>query len=426
MLRQCFLLALKMALRRPFHTFASLFGTSLAVGLVVAAAASVSARLGPVPPEVNRDRTLSVSWAIASLGDDPGSMHFWPVFGLSYRFLDQHVRHLRTPEKVCLYSSHVQVTTYTGGDKAKLELTYVDGAYWQILAFHFLEGRPFTEEEDRSGQALAVFSRRTRQRLFGDGPALGRIVDLDGAQLAVVGVVDDVPRRDSSGWSEVWAPVGAGPADLREGDGVGGPFSALLLARRRADFPRVRQEYAAVVARVQRTERCGPEQLPCDRLTSAAETPFEAAARGYRYPIRYAYGRLLFGWVGLALLLMALPALNMVNLNLARVTERSAEIGVRKAFGARSHALLVQFLVEHLLVTLVGGALGIALALRFLPGGSGPFPFPRLSLLSGPGLAVVLAGTTATLVFALLSGLYPAWRMARLRPAETLRGGRRP
>jgi putative ABC transport system permease protein len=62
------------------------------------------------------------------------------------------------------------------------------------------------------------------------------------------------------------------------------------------------------------------------------------------------------------LLFMLLPALNLVNLNSSRIMERSSEIGVRKAFGATSSTLALQFIVENIVLTLLGGALGLILA----------------------------------------------------------------
>src|SRR5256885_1583041 len=75
-----------------------------------------------------------------------------------------------------------------------------------------------------------------------------------------------------------------------------------------------------------------------------------------------AVGTLVAIIAAVALLFMALPTLNLVNLNVSRILERASEIGVRKAFGASSRALLGQFLVENVVLTLIGGALGLALS----------------------------------------------------------------
>ncbi len=130
---------------------------------------------------------------------------------------------------------------------------------------------------------------------------------------------------------------------------------------------------------------------------------------------------LLLAVIGTVMLLfMTLPALNLVNLNTGRILERSAEIGVRKAFGASSRQLVWQFVVENVLLCLAGGliALGFAkLALLWLEG-SGLIPYLRVSL----NLAVFGWGLLLAVVFGLLSGVLPAWKMSRLHPVQALKG----
>ncbi len=120
---------------------------------------------------------------------------------------------------------------------------------------------------------------------------------------------------------------------------------------------------------------------------------------------------------------MALPALNLVNLSLSRILERSSEIGVRKAFGATRGRLVLQFVAENVVLALAGGALGLVAAAGVLSAvnRSGLIPCSQLSV-NG---RVFLYGLAATLVFGVLSGALPALRMSRLHPVEALRGGPR-
>ena len=122
----------------------------------------------------------------------------------------------------------------------------------------------------------------------------------------------------------------------------------------------------------------------------------------------------------LAPLFMALPALNLININLSRILERSSEIGVRKAFGGSSWNLVGQFLVENIVLTLLGGAIGLLLSLVVMQivNQSDMLPYVRIY----PNLRVFFAALGLSVLFGLLSGAYPAWRMSRMHPVQALHG----
>jgi putative ABC transport system permease protein len=169
-----------------------------------------------------------------------------------------------------------------------------------------------------------------------------------------------------------------------------------------------------------------PDPKTWDRLVAPIETLFEVTARGLfndrrdqdSHPERLAALMALA-----ALLFMLLPTVNLVNLNVSRILERASEIGVRKAFGASSRALVGQFVTENLLLTLVGGALGLlgSLGVLWLLTRSETRPVAVLHLHVG----LFLQALGATILFGMISGVYPAWRMSRLNPALALKGGER-
>jgi putative ABC transport system permease protein len=118
---------------------------------------------------------------------------------------------------------------------------------------------------------------------------------------------------------------------------------------------------------------------------------------------------------------MLLPTVNLTNINVSRILERAPEIGVRKAFGASSGALVGQFVVENVALTLAGSiaAFAISEAVMAAISSSGVIPYLDLSL----NYRIFLYGTATALVFGVLSGVYPAWKMSRLDPVAALKGG---
>jgi putative ABC transport system permease protein len=192
----------------------------------------------------------------------------------------------------------------------------------------------------------------------------------------------------------------------------------LLLLSPGADIDAIQQEFTSRLRTIQ-----FPDPKGFNKVHAIPETLFDTVARllfGGRGEGDYG-AKLRMALVVGALLFMLLPAINLVNLNVSRILERSSEIGVRKAFGASSWALIGQFLVENVVLTLLGGVLGLAVAWALLASinASGLIPYLDLAM----NARVFGWGVFFALVFAVTSGVYPAWRMSRLHPVNALRGG---
>jgi putative ABC transport system permease protein len=118
-------------------------------------------------------------------------------------------------------------------------------------------------------------------------------------------------------------------------------------------------------------------------------------------------------------LFMLLPTLNLVNINITRIMERSSEIGVRKAFGASSRTLVYQFIVENIILTLLGGLIGVILTFIAIEVLNSAKLIANLEL--SINFMVLFIGLLVCLIFGLLSGVYPAWRMSKLNVVTALK-----
>jgi len=114
----------------------------------------------------------------------------------------------------------------------------------------------------------------------------------------------------------------------------------------------------------------------------------------------------------LLILFMSLPSLNLVNLNITRILERSSEIGLRKAMGASSQKLVYQFIIENIFLTLMGGVIALILSYTVLKiiDASGVIPNSHF----GINFNLFFYSLLLTLFFGLISGAYPAWKMSRM------------
>jgi len=415
MLKNYLKVALKVLGRRRFFTFISLFGISITLLVLMVATAILDHALAPHAPETRGARTLGV-YHLAMQGPEviesvePG-----------YGFLDRYVRPMAAlpgVERVALVTTAEAVSSYPEGRKVESQLRRADGEFWQILDFHFLEGGPFTAEDERNANFVAVISESTRARFFGGRPALGRTIEADGQRFRVVGVVPDVPVLRFTTTADLWVPISTAKSSNYKEKWMG-EFHALILARSPADFPAIKADFQA---RLREAERHLPDPRTFKTLRASADTMFEAAAHRFTPgdSTLVDAGRVRAALFLLMLLFMLLPALNLVNINLSRILDRSSEIGVRKAFGASSRILVGQFVVENVVLTLIGAVLSLVLSALVLRGvnASGLIQYAHLEL----NYRIFLYGLAIALFFGVLSGVYPAWRMSKLHPVQALRG----
>ncbi len=415
MIRNYLKIALKVLSRQKFFTFISLFGISVTLMVLLVATALLDYVFAARTPEVHADRMLGVYELTMKGKDDtenapPG-----------YAFLDRYVRpmaKLPSVERVAFVTGSQTVVSYLDGRKIQSELRRADGEFWRVLAFDFVEGGPYTVADDEAGRFVAVISETTRERFFGGRPALGKTIEADGQRFRVVGVVRDVPVLRYSSSADLWVPVTTAKTSAYKEEWLGG-FYALILARSRADLPQIKAEFQS---RLREAEKQLPDPKTFKTLVAGADTLFEGAARLF-LPVRDTANpgnRLRVVLLVLMLGFMLLPTINLVNINLSRILDRASEIGVRRAFGASSRTLVGQLLIENLVLTLIGAAIGLVLALGVLRAFnvSGLIPQTHFEL----NFRIFFYGLAIAIFFGLFSGVYPAWRMSKLHPVQALRG----
>lgn len=410
MLKNYIKIAWKVLMRRKFFTAISLFGISFTLLVLMLAVAAATYILTPAAHGSKLERTLFSTRLEYQEG------HSYYISAPSYSFLEKHVRTLQRPEKVAVASKGRTTVGYVNDRKLTLTMKYTDADFWDIMECRFIEGRPYDSATVAAGARVAVITDKTRRNYFGDAPALDRDIEIGTGRYRVGGVIESSEIPLQQAFADVYVPVTTSTADPRA-DEYWGDYMALVLAARPSDWPAIQNEFQA---RVDEIKRQHPEilTLKCNMGSLLDEA-------GYHFfPQNAAYGKIFLVGVGIlaAILFMLLPTVNLVNLNLSRIVERYSEIGVRKAFGASSLTLVGQFIVENVILTLIGGAIGLVAAVVVLEivSASGLIPFGHFRL----NLTVFAYSLIICLFFGLFSGVYPAFKMSRMHPVEALRGGR--
>lgn len=264
-------------------------------------------------------------------------------------------------------------------------------------------GRPFTELEDRAAVRVAIVGANISQALWGRGRAVGKTLTLGGSAFTVVG--EAAPRKGAFFGENRQDNVVAIPAGTARRFFPDAKNVVLYIRAEPGRLDPARTESEAVLRRLR---NLGPAQANDFNLSTAdqiiAQFDRLSAAIGL-VTVALAGMSLLIGGIGIA------------NVMIIAVTERTREIGVRRAVGARRSEVLQQFLMESAILSGTGGALGtlIAGSIGFLLSLVAP-TFPAV-----PPLSVVIAGLAVSCLTGIVAGYGPARRAAGLDPVEALR-----
>jgi len=402
-------IAWKVLLRRKFFTLLSLVGIGATLMSLLVAVALYTAAVGPRAPETHPDRLLCTG--LMHLGTGGGMMLHMRS---SYSLLNQAAAPVRAQAPVAIAAAELlPVVGYVHGHKLALNLKAADAGFWQVLSFRFLEGGPYTARAAGGGR-VAVISARTARAYFGAvHGVVGRPIEIDQKNYRVLGVVADVPAVRFHAYADVWAPYEPTSQEM-QADNPFGQSEALVLLPSPAAGPAIGTAFARAVKAVPMAPGMHLE-IPLDTFANSMAGHALAQYVWSDNPARLFWALC----AGAVVLLLLLPALNLVTMNVSRMAERAAEIGIRKAFGATAGVLAGQFLVETLLLTLLGGVAGLALAAAVLRGlGRG-----YLAAYGPIGVDWSVFGWAllGSLVFGLLSGAYPAYRMAKLPAIKALK-----
>jgi len=300
-------------------------------------------------------------------------------------------------------------------NSANREVVGIWPAFQSFRSLQIGEGRMITEEDESEGRRVVILGDAARKQLFSGKPALGASLEIKSIPYIVIGVLENKTQNNNY----------SGP----DNDFLFAPYSAIARDFPRPEKPGIVRGYLDDIVfevgspdeheeTVQQVRRSLSRVHHFDERDKDALFIWDTMDDAKLVENIFTVITIFFGCV--AIVTLCLGGIGVMNIMLVSVTERTREIGVRKALGATRGDILRQFFAESAILTVVSGALGLSVGVA-LCAVMALLPLPDFvphPIVSG---ASIVASVLTLSVITLTAGMYPAQRAAEMAPVDSLR-----
>jgi putative ABC transport system permease protein len=400
MLWETIRLALRSVRRNALRSFLTLLGIVIGVAAVIAMVTIGSGTTAKVKEDISRlgSNLLVVRSGSADRRGSPQAS----VRSLEQRDVDALIANLENVTAVSPASQRALRVVY-GTQSMVVSVTGTDSRYLDARSWNVVSGRGFSESETRGGPGVCIIGETVRREFFGGADPVGAAIRVNRISCEVIGLLES---KGVSGFGQdqdavVMMPL---PAFQRRVSGNRNIENIYVAAVDGIPTSEVQADIENILRDTRR--------IPLDREDDFFVRDMTQIADAVVSTTTVMTG-MLGAVAGVSLLV---GGIGIMNIMLVSVTERTREIGIRLAIGAHERHILIQFLVEATVLSLLGGILGIALGLGLAALASATMAIPF-----APSLAIVSLAVGFSAMIGLIFGFFPALRGARLDPIEALR-----
>lgn len=302
-------------------------------------------------------------------------------------------------------------TAIYGGQNTNTTISGVTPSYTLVRSFYPVLGRFIEENDLRTESRVAVVGQTVLEELFAVGVnPLGKVIKINRVPFRVVGVME---RKGGTAFSDeddmIMIPLTTAQSRLFGGRQVTGEYTVSVIYAEASSESRIeaaREQIRRVLRR-----RHG-------LIYGTDKDDFSVLTQSDVASVLGSLSAVLTAFLGLiAAVSLLVGGIGIMNIMLVSVTERTREIGIRKAVGAKRRHILTQFLIEAIVLSMIGGLVGI------LIGVSGTLIASNMmqDLQPHVSIATIAWATGFSIIVGLFFGIYPAMRAARLHPIDALR-----
>ena len=413
-----------LALMREERLFSGIYivGTALAIAFTMVIAVVYYAKLADIAPEVNRSRTVYVKGMVKRAVNDTLK---WEQTGYTATQVKEWLYTLKSAEVVSAtvngsrYSSDRQYLKCDNHKLVPVVTRMVDANFFKVYQFNFVYGRPFTQEEClnennyiENATMPAVISRDIAEQAFGkDVDPVGKTLNY-GFLIRIVGVTEPTSSIMEESFGQLFLALD------QEAERV------IVVLKEGCTVQDLEKELAEIARKRSVSDKEYDYSIISTLLPHAQMKMSEDG-------VALSWSSIFKSFFPKVFVLLLVPALNLSGLVAARMRRRVAEMGVRKAFGAKRRTLLTQVITENLVLTLCGGFVGLVItwlllyvfrSWLFFAVGNTAFTLPEPTvdgeMLFSPLIFVI--GLAVCIVLNLMAALIPAWLSLRNPIVESM------